>query len=143
MSEAVAQANILQESTTPKKTVLVVEDDVFLSNLLSARLQRIGANVLRVADGEEALSALKNNKVDLMLLDIIIPKKSGFELLEEMQKEESLRQVPVIVISNLGQEGDVARGRSFGVKNYLVKARNSIDDITSAAKAFLDGGAVS
>lgn len=135
------------QNTTPpdsagKKTVLVVEDDPFLSNLLKTRLERAGINVLRAGDGEEALRILSTSKPALVMLDIIIPKKSGFEVLESIRENPDQKDLPVIIVSNLGQEGDISRGKNLGAIAYFIKAQTSIDDIVSRVKGFLDTGAI-
>jgi len=125
-----------------QKTVLLVEDDMFLSNLLSSRLIKGGVNVIKAYDGEEAMRILLSaeKKPDLLLLDIIIPKKSGFEMMDDMRGDPLLKNVPIIIISNLGQESDIDRAMQYGIRGYLIKAQNSIDGITSAVKNFLDTG---
>lgn len=124
-----------------EKKVLLVEDDLFLSNLLASRLKRLAINVVKVYEGDEVLKAMQTHRPDLVLLDIIIPKKSGFEILEEMKGEPVLKDIPVIILSNLGQEADIARAREYGVKQYYIKAQHSIDEIANGVKAFLDTGA--
>jgi two-component system alkaline phosphatase synthesis response regulator PhoP len=123
--------------TDSSKTVLLVEDDRFLSSLLKNRLTKEGVNVLYAEDGEVALQILRGQKVDLVLLDIILPKKSGFEVLEEIQQNPLLKNGPVIIISNLGQEGDMARGKELGAIEYFVKAQTSIDDLVKKIKEFI------
>jgi DNA-binding response OmpR family regulator len=122
------------------KKVLVVEDDVFLAQLLTNRISKAGVNVVRAADGEEGLSMLRSEKPDLMLLDLILPKKSGFELLEEMRADPALSNTPVIIVSNLGQEGDIKKGRELGAVEYFVKAKTSIDGLVERVKAILSEG---
>lgn len=129
-------------ASTNQKTVLIVEDDPFLSNLLKTRFERAGINVLRAADGDEALKIINSTKLDLVMLDIIIPKKSGFEVLETMRENPQLMNMPVIIVSNLGQEGDIQRGKNLGAMAYFIKAQVSIDDIVSRVKAFLDTGSI-
>lgn len=131
-----------EAETLNKKTVLVVEDDPFLSNLLKTRFERAGINVLRASDGEEALKILSTATPDLTMLDIIIPKKSGFEVLEAIRENPSLKGMPVIIVSNLGQEGDIQRGKDLGAIAYFIKAQTSIDDIVGRVKAFLETGAI-
>ena len=80
---------------------------------------------------------LKAQPVDLVLLDIILPGKSGFEVLEEIKGDPQIANLPVIIISNLGQEADIEKGRGLGVVDYIVKARISIDDLIKKAKEFL------
>ncbi|MCL5006656.1 MAG: response regulator [Patescibacteria group bacterium] len=121
----------------PTKKVLLVEDDPFLSQLLMTRMQRAGLEVGRVADGEEAINFLKSNKPDLILLDLILPKKSGFQVLEEMRSDPLIQESPVIIISNLSQESDVARGKELGAIEYYVKARTSIDDLVARIATLL------
>src|SRR3989338_9673540 len=123
---------------TNKKTVLLVEDDIFLSQLLTTRLQRAGVEVLKVFDGEAAIETLKTVKPNLMLLDIILPKKSRFEVMEEIHSNPMLQGGPIIVISNLGQDSDMARGKALGAVEYLVKAQTGIDELVEKIKSYLD-----
>ncbi len=117
-------------------TVLLVEDDKFLSALLKNRLEKDGLNVIHASDGEEAINILRSSvKPDLTLLDIILPKKNGFEVLEELQHDPVLKKIPVIIISNLGQDDDIAKGKSFGVIAYYIKAQTSIDDLVTQIKS--------
>lgn len=120
--------------------ILLVEDDPFLSSLLKNRLQKEGLETILARDGEEALKFLKTEKVNLVLLDIILPKKSGFEVMEEIRIDPYLQgqAVPIIVISNLGQEEDIAKCRSLGAIEYFIKAKTSIDDLVRRIKSFLE-----
>ena len=119
------------------KTVLLVEDDKFLSTLLKNRLEKEGFNILYAADGEKAMNALRESPVkpDLVLLDIILPKKNGFEVLEEIKLDLELKALPIIIISNLGQDDDLARGKDLGALEYYVKAQTSIDDLVSKVRS--------
>ncbi|MFA5053483.1 MAG: response regulator [Parcubacteria group bacterium] len=120
------------------KTILLVEDDKFLSTLLKNRLEKEGISVTYAANGEEAINILRSGtKPDLTLLDIILPKKNGFEVLEEIQQDPGLKNIPVIIISNLGQDTDVVKGRSLGAIEYYVKAQTSIDSLIMRVKAFM------
>ncbi len=119
------------------KTVLLVEDDKFLSSLLKNRLEKEGLSVVHAGDGEEALVFLRENKPDLALLDIILPKKNGFEVLEEIQSDPIVRGIPVMIISNLGQNSDVVRGKELGAIEYYVKAETSIDDLVMKVKDYV------
>ncbi len=119
------------------KRILLVEDEPMLSNLLRQRLEKEGFQVVLAHDGSEAIKFLKENKPDLILLDIILPKMSGFEVMEMMKSDPTLQSAPVVVVSNLGQEEDVARGQSLGAVGYFVKAQMSIEDLVSKIKEFL------
>jgi len=115
-----------------KNTILLIEDDQFLSSLLKTRLEKEQYEILLAHDGLEAIKVLKDSDPDLILLDIILPGKSGFDILEEIRTDPQLndkKSIPVIVISNLGQESDMERGKEFGIVDYFVKARISIDDL--------------
>lgn len=117
------------------KVVLVVEDDAFLSNLLVSRLTQAGLNVVKATTGEEALQILRTQPApSLILLDIILPQKSGFDVLEEIQGDPNLQKAPVIITSNLGQETDVQRGKELGVIDYFVKAQTPIDELVEKVK---------
>jgi DNA-binding response OmpR family regulator len=117
--------------------ILLVEDDPFLSTLLKNHLEKEGMSVGLAKDGEEAIAFLRANKFDLILLDIILPKKSGFELLEEIRQDPELEKVQVIIISNLGQPEDVARGQKLGAIEYFIKTKTSIDELMLKIKQIL------
>ena len=119
--------------------ILLVEDEPFLSSLLKNRLEKEGFEVTLAKDGEEALNSIRSAKPDLVLLDVILPKKSGFELIEELRKEPKFqaKDLPVIILSNLGQPEDVSRGEDLGATQYLIKAKISIDDLVQKIKDLL------
>lgn len=114
--------------------ILLVEDDPFLLSLLKNRLLKEGLDVTSAKDGEEASKLIKANKYDLLLLDIILPKKSGFELMEEIRADPQLEKTRVIIISNLGQPEDVTRGKQSGAIEYFIKAKTSIDELVARIK---------
>ncbi|HOV88530.1 MAG TPA: response regulator [Candidatus Paceibacterota bacterium] len=124
-------------ATNNNPKILVVEDDPFLANLLRLRLEKEKIEVIQAKDGEEALQKLKEIEPDLILLDLILPKKSGFEVLEDISLNPSLRNKPVIILSNLGQTVDVQRGKQLGAVEYFVKAKISIDDLIAKIEEFL------
>ncbi len=120
--------------------ILLVEDDAFLSSLLRNRLQKENLEVDYAADGEEAIAFLKLNSPDLILLDIILPKKSGFEVMEEIRNDPQIqgKEIPIIIISNLGQPEDIVKGQDLGAIEYFIKARTSIDELVRKIKDFLE-----
>jgi DNA-binding response OmpR family regulator len=122
-----------------QKHVLLVEDDPFLSSLLTNRLLKESIEVKHAKDGQEALDILKEYKPDLILLDLILPKKSGFEVMEGIRQDPQLSEAPIIIISNLGQPEDVQRGQELGAIEYFIKAKTSIDDLVGNIKGFLVG----
>ncbi len=119
--------------------ILLVEDDPFLSSLLKNRLQKEGFEIILVRDGDEALNSLNDFAPNLILLDIILPKKSGFEVMEEVNKNPQLKnkKTPIIIISNLGQPEDIERGRQLGAIEYFIKAKISIDELIEKIKSFI------
>ncbi len=120
--------------------VLLVEDDQFLSALLKTRLEKEKFEVILAHDGQEALDLLKKNDPDIILLDIILPGKSGFDVLEEIHagpEFQTKKSIPVIIISNLGQESDMERGKELGVVDYFVKARISIDELVKKIDGYI------
>ncbi|GIW67464.1 MAG: response regulator [Candidatus Parcubacteria bacterium] len=116
--------------------ILLVDDDKFLSRVLEKKLSYEGFEVITAIDGDEALEKVITEKPDLILLDIILPKKGGFVILENIKKDPELKQLPVLIISNLGQEEDVKKGLSLGAAEYFVKAKVSIDDIIKKVKEY-------
>lgn len=119
------------------KKVLLIEDDTFLSSLLKNRLSREGLNIIHARDGQEAIDMLKTDTFNLVLLDIILPKKSGFEVLESIRQDAQLQNAPVIIISNLGQPEDIQKGQDLGAVEYFIKAKTSIDDLVQNILSFL------
>lgn len=119
-----------------KPTILLIEDDPFLSSVLRLKLEKESFRVVRAADGEEALNLLTEQgiKPDLVLLDLILPKKNGFEVLETIRQDPLLEKLPVIIISNLGQPSDIERGKALGIIDYFVKARLSIEELVDKIK---------
>jgi DNA-binding response OmpR family regulator len=116
--------------------ILIVEDDKFLRLLLERKLKNENFEVVAAEDGEEALEKIVTEKPDLILLDIILPKKSGFAVLEEINKDENLKRIPVFIISNLGQPEDIERGENLGAKEYFVKAGLSLEELIKKIKIF-------
>jgi len=104
----------------PKK-VLIIEDEEIMIDLLQRKLTQEGYEVSVARDGEKGLEAMREVKLDLILLDIIMPKMGGFEVMEEMAKDKELKKIPVIVISNSGQPVELNRAQKLGAKDWLIK----------------------
>lgn len=105
-----------------EKTILLIEDEKLIQDLLTRKLLAQGYHVELAQDGEEALEKIGQLRPDLILLDIILPKKDGMEVLEHIHRNESLSQIPVIIISNSGQPVEIDRARELGAVDWLVKA---------------------
>lgn len=117
--------------------ILVVEDDFFLIKVFQTKLTNEGFQVEIAADGVLAMEILNRFSPDLILLDLVMPRKDGFEVLEDLSQDKKLSKIPVIVLTNLGQDSDVERVKKYGVVDYLVKSDISIDDVVSKVKSVL------
>ena len=111
------------------KKILLVEDEELLINLLQRKLAEAGYSVFLARNGEDGLKLMRQNPPDIVLLDIIMPKMGGFEVLEEMAKDESLKKIPVIIISNSGQPVEIDRAKRFGVKDWLIKTEFDPEEV--------------
>ncbi|MBI3485520.1 response regulator [Candidatus Daviesbacteria bacterium] len=109
--------------------ILVAEDDKFLANAYRIKLTKAGFEVMMVGDGEEALAALNKFIPDLILLDLVMPKKDGFAALQEIKKDERLKNIPVIIASNLGQKEDIEKGLKLGAIDFIIKSDLSMDEL--------------
>ena len=106
---------------TDTPLVLCADDDEDILSLVSLRLQRAGFQVATAADGEEAMQVARDRRPALAVLDVMMPKRTGYEVLAELRCDEALRGMKVILLSARVQEGDVARGMDAGADAYLVK----------------------
>ena len=104
-----------------KKKILLIEDEEVLTNLLQKKLTSEGYQVATAANGVEGLEKMKQDKPDLVLLDIIMPKMGGFEVMEEMKKDKKLANILLMIISNSGQPVELERARKLGAKDWLIK----------------------
>ena len=119
--------------------ILIIEDDKFLRELIGQKITNTGYDVSEAIDGEEGIKKVMEEKPDLVLLDLILPGIDGFEVLSRMKKEEELSEIPVIILSNLGQKEDVERGLNLGANDYLIKAHFTPGEIIEKVKKVLEG----
>lgn len=118
--------------------ILIIEDDNFLRLALEKKLKKEGFEVVTASDGEEGLQKIITELPDLVLLDIILPKKTGFGFLEDLKKDPNLKSIPIIIVSQLGQPEDIDKGINLGAIEYFVKAKVSLDDLVSRIKKFFE-----
>ena len=104
------------------KKILIIEDDTFLSEMYATRLTQAGFKVEVAETGQEGMTKIKQGQPDLILLDIVLPKQDGFEILKEVKADEKLKKIPVILLTNLGQKTDVEKGLELGADAYIIKA---------------------
>lgn len=121
-----------------KQKVLIVEDDKFISRAHGNGLEQAGYEVLVATDGVEAEKMIKKKKPDLIILDLIIPKKDGFDLLKNIKKDSKLKKIPVLILSNLGQDSDIEKGKKLGAEDYLIKSDYSMKEVVEKVKAYLE-----
>lgn len=123
-------------------SVIVVEDESFLSKVLAERLEDEGFQRVDVAgNGEEAMQKIKANPPSIILLDMILPKKNGFEVLAELKQDKKLQNIPVLVLSNLGQDQDVEQAKALGAADYLVKSNFSLQKVVAKVYSILESHA--
>ncbi len=112
-----------------KKKILFIEDEFNLQTTLGEFLRKEGYEVVSALDGEAGLRMAKKEKPDLILLDLILPKKHGLDVLKELKDNEETKDIPVIIFTNLETANDVQKALELGANTYLVKANYSLDDI--------------
>ncbi|PSO42965.1 hypothetical protein BRC19_02830 [Candidatus Saccharibacteria bacterium QS_5_54_17] len=114
--------------------VLLVEDDINLREIYAARLSAEGHELVLAADGEEALSKAVSEKPQLILLDIMMPKISGFDVLDILRSTPETENTKVVMLSALSQESDKERGEQLGVDKYLIKSQITLEDVVETVK---------
>lgn len=119
------------------KRILLVEDDDSLASVYVARLQAEGFDVRRVANGEEALATALSYKPDLALLDVMMPKVSGFDVLDIIRNTPETANLKIIMLTALSQESDLERAKQLGVDEYLIKSQVVIADVVDRIRAHL------
>jgi CheY-like chemotaxis protein len=119
------------------KKILLIEGEEVIIRLLNKKLAALGYEVSLAMDGQEGIEKMREQRPDLVLLDIIMPRKGGFEVLEEMKKEDGLSDIPVIIISNSGQPLELERARNLGVMDWLVKAEFDPKEVVEKVKKYI------
>jgi two-component system alkaline phosphatase synthesis response regulator PhoP len=122
---------------TPRKRILIVEDDRFLRRACQARLEQQGYTILTASDGEEGLRVARAEAPDLILLDLLMPKLNGVELLRTLRAEDGTRAIPVLVLSNSSRREDMDHIHGLGISGYFVKANLSLQDLNTQVKLVL------
>ena len=122
-----------------KATILIVEDDPLMSRLYSKVFSIEGYEVITAADGEESLSAVHKNLPTLILLDVMMPKMNGLELLEKLKSDPSTKKIPVIMLTNLAGTADAEKAMTLGAVKYIVKSEYEPKQIVGMVKEILAG----
>lgn len=117
--------------------LLIAEDDQFYANLYKTKLEKEGFAVVISTNGSETMQLIEKNKPNLIILDIVMPELDGFEVLKQLKQKPDFKNVPVIVLSNLGQQEDIDRALSLGAFRYIVKSNVSIHDMVESVEEAL------
>lgn len=120
------------------KKILIVEDEEILAKILLDKFQSSGFEAKIAKDGEVAIPMTREFLPDMIILDLILPKKHGFEVLEELKTNAELKTIPVLILSNLGREEEIRKGMALGAMDYLVKAQNPIKAVLEKVKTYLN-----
>jgi len=128
---------MINESFTSGTKIVIVEDDKFLGGLVSKKLIDEGCAVRHIENGELAGPAIESDIPDLIFLDLLLPGMSGFDVLAGLKKNDKTKDIPVIILSNLGERDDIRRGLDLGATSFLIKASMTVDSIIAEAARIL------
>ncbi len=120
------------------KKILFIEDEESLQRAMGSMLEQKKLEILKALNGEEGLVVAKKETPDLILLDLILPKKNGFEVLGELKKDPATKGIPIIVLTNLEGSSDIERALALGATTYLVKANYALEDIMMKIESVLE-----
>ena len=119
------------------KKVLIIEDDPLINKMYSEKLSRDGFQTEVAENGQIGLEKMKQNPPDLLILDIMMPKMGGIEVIDAMKADQTLEKIPIIVLSNLSESADIEKAKKRGIKEYLVKSDLDPDDVSETVKKYL------
>ncbi|MBI5742652.1 MAG: response regulator [Candidatus Niyogibacteria bacterium] len=117
-----------------KIKLVLVEDEPALSRVLTDKLTSEGFEVVQIFSGDEAFDAIKNGKPNLVLLDLLLPKKHGFDILADLKADAETQPIPVIILTALGSDDDIKKGIQLGSVDYIVKSQHAIAEIIEKIK---------
>ena len=118
--------------------IVLIEDDTFLSSMYATKLNLEGYKVLEAHDGEKGLRLIAKERPQLILLDLAMPQMDGLAVLKELQQDPTLQDIPVIVLSNLGEKASIDQALALGAKDYLIKAHFLPSEVITKVKKVLD-----
>ena len=120
-----------------KKKILVIEDEEMLLTMYKVKFENDGYEVYTASNGADGLEIAPKVMPDLILLDIIMPKIDGFAVLKKFKEDPKTKNIPVVLLTNLGQDEDISRGKELGSAGYLIKANNTPSEVVEKTKAFI------
>lgn len=116
------------------KTILLVDDDFTLREMYGERLKAEGFQIVQASDGEEALRMAKDSKPNVILLDIMMPKINGFDVLKQLKADDELKEIPVLILTALIQEVDKIQGQKLGADGYIIKSETMPGEVVEKIK---------
>lgn len=116
--------------------ILLIEDDEILGKVMSEELKDAGFQIQWVLDGEAGIKAVQSTMPDLVLLDLMLPKKHGFDVLSDIKSSPATAGIPVIIMTMMGQDDDIKKGIQLGAVDYIVKSQHAIAEIVEKIKTF-------
>ena len=119
--------------------ILIIEDDRFLRKIYKNKLEAEGYEVSEAIEGEEGVHKAISESPDLIILDLMLPRKDGFDVLTDIKKEDQTKDIPVIILTVLGQESDIKRGLDLGATNYLIKGQTDLNQVVKVVKQTISG----
>ena len=119
------------------KKIIILEDDRILLKALNIELISNGFEVLSATDGVSGIKIIEKEKPDLILLDLVMPKMHGFEVLKKLKNNKNTKNIPVIILSNLGQEEEIKKGMELGAFDYYKKASTDLSELSDKIKKSL------
>lgn len=119
----------METTNLQNKKILWVEDDKFLSSLLAKKLNALEAKLFHSSTGADAYDIAVKERPSVIVLDLLLPGISGYDILQKVRNDESIANIPVIVFSNLGQKADIEKAKTLGVTKFIIKATMSLDEI--------------
>ncbi|HEU5114364.1 MAG TPA: response regulator [Candidatus Paceibacterota bacterium] len=129
----------MASTTLAGKKIVWVEDDKFLVSLISKRMEETGASLVIVSDGARAVETIKAEKPAIVILDLLMQNLDGFEILKRLKGSDETKTIPVLVLSNLGQEHEIARAKELGAVKFVVKASIGLDGIIPEIEKVVKG----
>lgn len=140
MTDDIRSVAKASETEAKKSTalLLVAEDDQFYANLYRTKLEKEGFGVVVASNGKQTLELLKESNPNLIILDLVMPEMDGFEVLRKLKEEKDIHNVPVIILSNLGQPEDIERAKELGVFKYIIKSNVSIHQMVESVEEALE-----
>jgi len=127
----------LMSANSKKSKILMVEDNIFLRKLYRDKLTRAGFEFLEATNGVEGINKVLTEKPNLVILDLLLPIKNGFDVLSSIKSNPRTKSIPVIILSNLGQEIDIKEALSLGAQDYLVKTEVRLSEVVNRIKKIL------